>query len=49
VTVGKDVWDAWIYTSAAGFHGTDTFVGTVVGKGKDFSGTSNITVTVYVQ
>jgi hypothetical protein len=48
VTISNNGNDVWVYTSAPGFHGTDTFVGTITGKGGNLSGTSNITVTVYV-
>ena len=49
VTVGQDVWDMWIYTSNPGFQGTDTFVGAVTGHSVNFSGTTNVTVSIAVQ
>jgi hypothetical protein len=49
VTVGKNIWDAWVYTSAAGFRGTDSFVGTITGHDRNFSGATNVTVFVDVQ
>jgi hypothetical protein len=49
VTVGNDVWDMWIYTSNPGFHGADSFVGTVTGHSVNFSGTTNVSVSIEVQ
>jgi hypothetical protein len=49
VTTAKNVWDAWVYTSEPSFRGTDSFVGTITGHDRDFSGTTNITVFVDVR
>ena len=49
VTMGKNVWDAWIYTSDRDYHGADSFIGTITGHDVNFSGTTNVAVSIAVQ